>query len=629
MITTLLVANRGEIARRIFRTARRMGLATVAVYSDADAQAPHVREADEAVRLGPAAAKESYLSVERVLAAAATSGADAIHPGYGFLSENADFAEAVTAAGLTWVGPPPAAIRAMGLKDAAKALMIEAGVPVTPGYHGENQEPGHLAAQAEQIGYPVLIKAVAGGGGKGMRKVERASDFAAALGAAKREAAGAFGDDRVLLETYVARPRHIEVQVFGDSHGQVVHLFERDCSLQRRHQKVIEEAPAPGMSVAVREAVCAAAVRAAQAVDYVGAGTVEFIADASEGLRADRIWFMEMNTRLQVEHPVTEAVTGQDLVEWQLRVAAGEPLPLAQGEITLNGWAMEARLYAENPAAGFLPSIGELEHFVLPDTVRVDTGVEAGGTVSPHYDPMIAKLIAHGPTRRAAARRLAEACGEVQVWPVRTNAGFLARCLGDPDFLRGEVDTGFIGARQDDLATASAPSDQVLAAAAQGLLSQGPAMASEPDGPWGALTGFRLNAPRQSHLRLYRDGEAVEAPLNEGPLSADVLIDAAGAIVVFEAGEAYAFSGTPPPSVAGDGPAGDGVVIAPMPGKVVAVAVKAGDTVTRGQTLVTLEAMKMEHALAAAFDGVVESLLATAGDQVSEGAVLARLAQAS
>ncbi len=629
MITTLLVANRGEIARRIFRTARRMGLATVAVYSDADAQAPHVREADQAVRLGPAAAQESYLSVERVLAAAATSGADAIHPGYGFLSENADFAEAVTAAGLTWVGPPPAAIRAMGLKDAAKARMIEAGVPVTPGYHGENQEPGHLAAQAEQIGYPVLIKAVAGGGGKGMRKVERASDFAAALGAAKREAAGAFGDDRVLLETYVARPRHIEVQVFGDSHGQVVHLFERDCSLQRRHQKVIEEAPAPGMSVAVREAVCAAAVRAAQAVDYVGAGTVEFIADASEGLRADRIWFMEMNTRLQVEHPVTEAVTGQDLVEWQLRVAAGEPLPLAQGEITLNGWAMEARLYAENPAAGFLPSIGELEHFVLPDTVRVDTGVEAGGTVSPHYDPMIAKLIAHGPTRRAAARRLAEACGEVQVWPVRTNAGFLARCLGDPDFLRGEVDTGCIGARQDDLATASAPSDQVLAAAAQGLLSQGPAMASEPDGPWGALTGFRLNAPRQSHLRLYRDGEALEAPLNEGPLSADVLIDAAGAIVVFEAGEAYAFSGTPPPSVAGDGPAGDGVVIAPMPGKVVAVAVKAGDTVTRGQTLVTLEAMKMEHALAAAFDGVVESLSVTAGDQVSEGAVLARLAQAS
>ncbi|WP_300577436.1 acetyl/propionyl/methylcrotonyl-CoA carboxylase subunit alpha [Phenylobacterium sp.] len=629
MITTLLVANRGEIARRIFRTARRMGLATVAVYSDADAQAPHVREADQAVRLGPAAAQESYLSVERVLEAARTSGADAVHPGYGFLSENADFAEAVMAAGLTWVGPPPSAIRAMGLKDAAKALMIQAGVPVTPGYHGETQDPGHLAAQAEQIGYPVLIKAVAGGGGKGMRKVERAADFAEALGAARREAAAAFGDDRVLLETYVARPRHIEVQVFGDAHGQVVHLFERDCSLQRRHQKVIEEAPAPGMSAEVRQAVCAAAVRAAQAVDYVGAGTVEFIADASEGLRADRIWFMEMNTRLQVEHPVTEAVTGQDLVEWQLRVAAGEPLPLTQDQITLNGWAMEARLYAENPAAGFLPSIGELEHFVLPDAVRADTGVEAGGTVSPHYDPMIAKLIAHGPSRRVAARRLADACGQVQVWPVRTNAGFLARCLADPDFLCGEIDTGFIAARQDRLTEVAAPSARVLSAAAQGLLSQSPARGSEPDGPWAALTGFRLNAPRQSHLRLYRDGEAVEAPLKDGPLSADVLIDAAGTIVVFEAGEAYAFSGTPPQSVTGDGPAGDGAVIAPMPGKVVAVAVKTGDAVTRGQTLVTLEAMKMEHALAAAFDGVVESLSVTAGDQVSEGAVLARLAQAS
>ena len=629
MITTLLVANRGEIARRIFRTARAMGLATVAVYSDADAQAPHVREADQAVRLGPAAAQESYLSVERVLEAARASGADAIHPGYGFLSENADFAEAVMAAGLTWVGPSPSAIRAMGLKDAAKALMIEAGVPVTPGYHGENQEPDHLAAQAEQIGYPVLIKAVAGGGGKGMRKVERSADFAEALGAARREAAAAFGDDRVLLETYVARPRHIEVQVFGDTHGQVVHLFERDCSLQRRHQKVIEEAPAPGMTPEVREAVCAAAVRAAQAVNYVGAGTVEFIADASEGLRADRIWFMEMNTRLQVEHPVTEAVTGQDLVEWQLRVAAGEPLPLAQDQILLNGWAMEARLYAENPAAGFLPSIGDLEHFVLPDGVRVDTGVEAGGTVSPHYDPMIAKLIAHGPSRQVAARRLAHACGEVQVWPVRTNAGFLARCLEDPDFLRGEIDTGFIAARQDRLTEVAAPSARVLSAAAQGLLSQAPAMASEPSGPWRALMGFRLNAARQSHLRLYRDGNAIEAPLEEGPLSADVLIDAAGAIVVFEAGEAYAFSGTPPQSATGEGPAGDGAVIAPMPGKVVAVAVKVGDAVARGQTLVTLEAMKMEHALVAGFDGAVESISVAAGDQVSEGVVLAKLAQAS
>ena len=377
MIRSLLVANRGEIARRIFRTARRMGVSTIAIYSDADAWAPHVREADRAVRVGPAAAAQSYLNVEAVLAAAREAGAEAIHPGYGFLSENAAFAEAVMAAGLVWVGPPPAAIRAMGLKDAAKALMAEAGVPVTPGYLGEDQSAARLAAEAERIGFPVLIKAVAGGGGKGMRKVEDAAGFAEALGAAQREAKAAFGDDRVLLETYVTRPRHIEVQVFGDSHGQVVHLFERDCSLQRRHQKVIEEAPAPGMTEDVRQAVCAAAVRAAQAVDYVGAGTVEFIADASEGLRADRIWFMEMNTRLQVEHPVTEAVTGQDLVEWQLRVAAGEPLPLSQDEIGLSGWAMEARLYAENPATGFLPSTGELEHFVLPGGVRIDSGVDA------------------------------------------------------------------------------------------------------------------------------------------------------------------------------------------------------------------------------------------------------------
>ncbi|MDP1987801.1 biotin/lipoyl-containing protein, partial [Phenylobacterium sp.] len=412
-------------------------------------------------------------------------------------------------------------------------------------------------------------------------------------------------------------------------HGNVVHLFERDCSLQRRHQKVIEEAPAPGMDPATREQICGAAIRAAKAVNYVGAGTIEFIADASQGLRADRIWFMEMNTRLQVEHPVTEAVTGQDLVEWQLRVAAGEPLPLTQDQITLTGWAMEARLYAENPAAGFLPSIGDLEHFVLPDTVRVDTGVEAGGTVSPHYDPMIAKLIAHGASRQVAARRLADACAQVQVWPVRTNAGFLVRCLEDPDFRRGEIDTGFIAARQDRLTEAAEPSARVLSAAAQGLLSQAPASASEPSDPWGVLTGFRLNAIRQSHLRLYQEGQAVEAPLDDGPLSADVLLDASGAIVVFEAGEAYAFSGTPPASVAGEGPAGDGAVIAPMPGKVVAVAVKAGDAVTRGQTLVTLEAMKMEHALAAAFDGVVESVSVAAGDQVSEGAVLARLTQAS
>ena len=370
MIQSLLIANRGEIARRIIRTARRLGIRTIAVHSDVDAQMPFVREADEAVCIGTAQARYSYLRQDRLIEAARETGAAAIHPGYGFLSENAEFAEAVVAAGLVWVGAPPAAIRAMGLKDAAKARMIAAGVPVTPGYMGENQEPARLQQEADAIGYPVLIKAIAGGGGKGMRKVDAAAQFAEMLESCKREAAASFGDDRVLIEKYILSPRHIEVQVFGDTHGQVVHLFERDCSLQRRHQKVIEEAPAPGMDAATREAVCAAAVKAAQAVDYVGAGTIEFIADASEGLRADRIWFMEMNTRLQVEHPVTEAITGQDLVEWQLRVASGESLPKRQDELAIDGWAIEARLYAEDPAKGFLPSVGRLEHFELPTSIR-------------------------------------------------------------------------------------------------------------------------------------------------------------------------------------------------------------------------------------------------------------------
>ena len=395
MIESLLIANRGEIARRIIRTASRLGIRTIAVYSDADAAMPFVREADQAVHIGPAAARDSYLRHDRILDAARQTGAQAIHPGYGFLSENAEFAEAVIANGLTWVGAPPAAIRAMGLKDAAKQRMIAANVPVTPGYLGEDQNPARLQREAEAIGYPVLIKAVAGGGGKGMRKVDTASDFLAALESCRREAASSFGDDRVLIEKYILSPRHIEVQVFGDTFGNVVHLFERDCSLQRRHQKVIEEAPAPGMDAATRDAVCDAAVKAARAVEYVGAGTVEFIADASEGLRADRIWFMEMNTRLQVEYPVTEAITGQDLVEWQIRVASGERLPLRQDELSINGWAMEARLYAENPSNNFLPSTGLLEHLRLPPSVRVDSGVEQGDEVTAHYDPMIAKLISH------------------------------------------------------------------------------------------------------------------------------------------------------------------------------------------------------------------------------------------
>ena len=442
MFKSVLVANRGEIACRVFRTAKRMGIRTIAVYSEADANALHVREADEAVLIGPAAARESYLDGAKVLAAAKATGAEAIHPGYGFLSENADFAEAVAAAGLIWIGPDPSSIRAMGLKDAAKELMIQAGVPVTPGYQGADQSEETLTAEAARIGYPVLIKAVAGGGGKGMKRVDDPADFAAGLASAKREGAAAFGDDRVLIERYITRPRHIEVQVFGDRHGEVVHLYERDCSLQRRHQKVIEEAPAPGMSDAVRAAVTGAAIKAAKAVNYVGAGTIEFIADASDGLKADGVWFMEMNTRLQVEHPVTESVTGVDLVEWQFRVAAGEPIPLKQTEIQLNGWAMEARLYAEDPANGFLPSIGKLEHFVMPDSIRVDTGVEQGGEVSQFYDPMIAKLIVHADTRALAIERLQQALAATRIEGVRHNIPFIQRVLQSDAFQSGNVHTG-------------------------------------------------------------------------------------------------------------------------------------------------------------------------------------------
>jgi acetyl/propionyl-CoA carboxylase alpha subunit len=649
LISSVLIANRGEIARRIIRTARELGVRTIAVYSEADAHAPFVMEADVAILIGPAPARESYLVPEKILAAARQTGAEAIHPGYGFLSENADFAQAVIEAGLVWIGPPPSAIRAMGLKDAAKRVMIEAGVPTTPGYLGEDQTPERLAAEAGKIGFPVLIKAVAGGGGKGMRKVDRAEDFAAMLASCQREASASFGDDRVLLEKYVTRPRHIEVQVFGDSHGDVVHLFERDCSLQRRHQKVIEEAPAPGMDEATRAAVCGAAVRAAQAVGYVGAGTVEFIADASEGLRADRIWFMEMNTRLQVEHPVTEMVTGQDLVEWQLRVASGEPLPLAQDEITLDGWAMEARLYAENPATGFLPSTGPLTHFRLPEgDVRVDSAVEEGGEVTPFYDPMIAKLIAHGVDREDAAARLAEACRLVEVYPVKTNAAFLARCASDPDFVDGAVDTGFIEARLEDLTRREFSDAPTLAAIGQRLEAfmeadqpRADAWASAPS----RLLGFRMNAPRAAmNLPLTVDGQAMplrvalaggtgedwswDITVEDGRSldDVDVLPTTYGGdpLYVFEGGDVREFDFTPKVGAAHVA-ASDGAILSPMPGKIVSVAVEAGQAVVKGQTLLTLEAMKMEHALAAPFDGVVVELSAVAGGQVSEGVVLAKL----
>ena len=649
MLSSVLIANRGEIARRIIRTARELGVATIAVYSEADANAPFVMEADAAILIGPAPAKESYLDPKKILAAAKQMGAEAIHPGYGFLSENADFAQSVIDAGLVWIGPPPSAIRAMGLKDAAKAVMIKAGVPTTPGYLGEDQSVERLAAEAGKIGYPVLIKAVAGGGGKGMRKVEDPADFEAALGSCRREAAASFGDDRVLLEKYVTHPRHIEVQVFGDQHGNVVHLFERDCSLQRRHQKVIEEAPAPGMDEATREAVCAAAVKAAQAVGYVGAGTVEFIADASDGLRADRIWFMEMNTRLQVEHPVTERVTGQDLVEWQLLVASGEPLPLEQDEITLDGWAMEARLYAENPATGFLPSTGKLKHFRLPEgDVRVDSAVEEGGEVTPFYDPMIAKLIAHGADREDAARRLADACALVEVYPVKTNAAFLAKCASHPDFVDGAVDTGFIEARLDELVERTFSDEPAMAAIGWRLDSFLEAEA-KPD-PWESapskLLGFRLNGERAPmRLPMAADGKAM--PLRVALIgggtedwSWDIRHETGetfdevtrlpttygkGPLQVFEGGDVQTFDFEPQVGGAGEGAASDGAILSPMPGKIVSVAVAAGEAVRKGQTLLILEAMKMEHALVAPFDGVVAQLSAVAGGQVSEGVVLARL----
>ncbi len=674
MFATLLIANRGEIARRIIRTARRLGIETVAVYSDADADAWHVREADAAVRLGPAAAGESYLKSAAILAAAKDTGADAIHPGYGFLSENAGFADACAKAGVTFVGPPAAAIRAMGRKDEAKTIMAKAGVPVTPGHQGDDQSAATLKAAAADVGYPVLIKAVAGGGGKGMRKVDKAADFDAALESAKREAVNAFGDDRVLIEKFITGPRHIEVQVFGDTHGGAVHFFERDCSLQRRHQKVIEEAPAPGMTDAVRAAMCDAAVRAAKAVDYVGAGTVEFIVDGSKGLKPDGFWFMEMNTRLQVEHPVTEMITGRDLVELQLRVAAGEKLP-AQSDIAITGHAMEARLYAEDPRNGFLPSIGALDTFRLDafaadgepadagdgTVLRLDSAVEEGDAISPHYDPMIAKAIAHGRAREAARGALAEALAEARIFPARTNTGFLVRALTHPDFAAAALDTGFIDARIGDLVPALDPGREAcLGAAVESLIDL--AEAGYARDPWAVRDGWRLNAPPRSERGYEFDGARFDPAATPGGdgvvvrLNGDTFLatpdaetawlgrdagelvlwfDAAehwiayervaDGLVLFRDGDAVLLKDAHPEVAAEALEAGDDV-LAPMPGKVLAVKTEAGRTVAKGDTLLVLEAMKMEHALMAPRDGVVDEVRVGEGDQVSEGAVLAKLA---
>ena len=640
MLTSLLIANRGEIACRIIRTARRLGIRTIAVYSDADAKALHVRQADEAVHIGPSPARESYLVGEKIIAAAKQTGAEAIHPGYGFLSENADFAQAVIDAGIIWVGPHPASIRAMGLKDAAKERMIAAGVPVTPGYLGEDQSPERLAAEAAKVGYPVLIKAVAGGGGKGMRRVDDPAGFADALLSCQREAASSFGNTQVLIEKYILSPRHIEVQVFGDTHGNVVHLFERDCSLQRRHQKVIEEAPAPGMDETTREAICAAAVKAAKAVDYVGAGTIEFIADASEGLRADRIWFMEMNTRLQVEHPVTEEITGQDLVEWQLRVASGEPLPKRQDQLAINGWAMEARLYAEDPRTGFLPSTGTLSDLHLSQLVRVESGVEKGAVISPYYDPMIAKLVVHAPDRGGAADKLARACDSVVTWPVRNNAGFLSALLHAEGFRSGDMTTGYIDANMERLLETNRLTDAQLQPVAGQLFHQaGGSLAalnpedfsSKPGDIWHELIGFRVNREARRTMWLIADGDLKESAIGIVPTGGggghSLLRGIDDDILVIDRGWPHLIqqarsSGTTA------GAASDGAILSPMPGRIIAVEVSAGEAVSKGQKLVTLEAMKMEHSLIAPFDGTVTELNAETGGQVSEGAVLARIERA-
>ncbi|HQY43565.1 MAG TPA: acetyl/propionyl/methylcrotonyl-CoA carboxylase subunit alpha [Paracoccaceae bacterium] len=636
MFRKILIANRGEIACRVIDTCRRLGVATVAVYSDADRDARHVAMADEAIHIGGSAPKDSYLRGDPILAAAKATGAEAIHPGYGFLSENPDFVDQVTQAGLIFIGPSAQAIRAMGLKDAAKGLMEKAGVPVVPGYHGADQSDALLAREATRIGYPVLIKAVAGGGGKGMRLVERAEDFDAHLASARGEARTAFGNPAVLIEKYIQRPRHIEMQVFGDG-TRAVHLFERDCSLQRRHQKVIEEAPAPGMTPEMRAAMGQAAVRAAEAIGYSGAGTIEFIVDGSQGLSPARFWFMEMNTRLQVEHPVTEAITGVDLVEWQLRVASGAPLPARQEDLTITGHAFEARLYAEDVPAGFLPATGTLAHLKFPEDVRVETGVRQGDVISPWYDPMIAKIVTHGPTRAAALGQLERALGRTEVAGSVTNLAFLAALTRHAGFRAAEVDTGLIGR---DLAALLATSS--LPASARALLALGVAGL---DAPGGEDQGFTLWSPLRRTVetgdyaaqievtgpatrRIWVDGAPVDCEWNDGwwvdghkPQAR--LVHHAGGISLFGA---VTLHGRPADPLArqSDGHTSD-ITLSPMPGLVKAVFVAAGQDVAAGDRLAVLEAMKMEHTLTAGRAGTVAEVLVAPGAQVEAGQALIRL----
>jgi len=654
MFTKVLIANRGEIACRVIATCRRLGIATVAVYSDADRGARHVRLADEALHIGPAAARESYLRGDVLLEAARRSGAQAIHPGYGFLSENADFADACAAAGITFIGPPASAIRAMGDKSAAKALMANAGVPLTPGYHGAQQDPQFLREQADGIGYPVLIKASAGGGGKGMRKVERSEDFVEALASCQREAAAAFGNAHVLVEKYVERPRHIEIQVFGDTQGDAVYLFERDCSVQRRHQKVLEEAPAPGMSEQRRAAMGKAAVDAARAVGYVGAGTVEFIA----GPDGD-FYFMEMNTRLQVEHPVTEFITGTDLVEWQLRVAAGQPLPRRQEELRIHGHAIEARLYAEDADRGFLPSTGTLRRLRLPApsaNVRVDTGVEEGDSITPYYDPMIAKLIVWDVDRDAALRRMRQALADCQVVGVTTNAGFLRRLVQTGSFAEARLDTALIEREQAALRADGDVSEALWTLAALAAVTTTPHAATDPrdaHSPWRAQDGWRMGSPAArvvplqhgEHTRTVkvwpqaqgwrvqcddRPAQQVLGHSADGTLSAQLdgtrwtlqLLRDGDQLYLFGNDGQHRFTLHDPVSESEQSGADAGSLLAPMPGRIVATLVADGTQVTRGTPLVVLEAMKMEHTLQAPADGTVKGYRAKAGDQVGDGAVL-------
>lgn len=667
MFTTLLIANRGEIACRVAATARRLGIKTIAVYSDADAESKHVAACDIAVRLGPAPASESYLKAEDILRVALAHGAQAIHPGYGFLSENEAFAQACAKAGICFVGPPASAIAAMGSKSAAKTLMEKAGVPLVPGYHGDEQGPKFLQQQADTMGYPVLIKASAGGGGKGMRIVTQAKDFIAALASCKREASASFGDDKVLIERYLQKPRHIEIQVFSDTHNQHVYLFERDCSVQRRHQKVIEEAPAPGMTQARRQEMGEAAIAAARAVNYVGAGTVEFIAEPD-----GRFYFMEMNTRLQVEHPVTEMITGMDLVEWQLRVAAGERLPKTQQELQRCGHSIEARIYAENADKDFLPSIGRLIHLEFPDheafinaDVRVDGGVRAGDTISPYYDPMIAKLIVRGADRDQARARMLRALAATQIVGVHTNVAFLRRLMADEAFAEADLDTGLIERRRATLLPAPIPATrEALLLACAAVLEQEKAASALTIDPWAERCGWRVDGSYRRMLS-FQDSESVQevlidmvdgvtsftvdaeraaveissqtngvasvlhvALLMRSSRVSGTVVRQGGRFDVFVSGKCETLTLKDPLASTGQAEADHaGSLTAPMPGKIIAIEVKAGEKVKRGQALLVMEAMKMEHTINAGLDGVVENIFFGVGEQVAEGAVLISLTQ--